>query len=136
MNNSHYNKNLREFAVELRTETVSKSEKYLWKALKQKQQGVGFKRQRPISYFIVDFFSDEIGLIIEIDGNSHFSKPEYDRKRQDRLESLGYTILRFSEGEVWNNRDEVLVKIQHAIHCLKEQNSENPPPAPSKGGVG
>lgn len=121
MNNNHYNKNLREYSRELRTETVSKSEKYLWKALKQKQQGVGFKRQRPISYFIVDFFAQEIGLIIEIDGNPHFSKPEYDRYRQDKLESLGYTFLRFTEGDVWNNLDEVLVKIQHAIHCLKTE---------------
>ena len=117
--NNHYNKRLKEFAHELRTETVSKSEKYLWKSLKQKQQGVGFKRQRPIDDFIVDFFSQEIGLIIEIDGNSHFNKPEYDRFRHDKLESLGYTFLRFSEGEVWNNLDEVLIQIQHAIYCLK-----------------
>jgi len=119
--NNHYNKNLKHYAQELRTETVSNSEKYLWKALKQKQLGVAFKRQRPISRFIVDFFSQEIGLIIEIDGNSHFAKPEYDRFRQDKLESLGYTLLRFSEGEVWNNIDEVLTRIQHAIHCLKEE---------------
>jgi len=133
MNNNHYNKKLREYSVELRTDTISKSEKYLWKVLKQKQQGVGFKRQRPINRFIVDFFAQEIGLIIEIDGNSHFYKPEYDRFRQDKLESLGYTFLRFSEGEVWNNLDNVMVQIQHAVHCLK--NEINPPPlSPSKGG--
>jgi len=125
MNNNHYNKKLREFSIELRTETVSKSEKYLWKALKQKQQGVGFKRQRPISSFIVDFFAQEIGLIIEVDGNSHLSKPEHDRYRQNKLESFGYTVLRFSEGEVWNNLDNVLVNIQHAIHCLKTEKGMN-----------
>jgi len=121
MTNNHYNKNLKENAHELRNFSVSKSEKYLWKALKQKQQGVGFKRQRPILQFIVDFFSQEIGLIIEVDGNSHFPKGEYDRMRQDKLEGLGYTMLRFQEGEVWNNLDRVLEQIQHAIHCLKTE---------------
>ena len=121
MINNHYNKNLKDYAHELRTHTVSKSEKYLWKALKQKQQGVRFKRQRPILHFIVDFFAQEIGLIVEVDGNSHLNKGVYDRMRQDKLENLGYTFLRFSEGEVWNNLDSVLEQIQHAIHCLKTE---------------
>ena len=72
MENNHYNRKLKEFAHELRNETVSRAEKCLWKrVLSRNQQGVKFKRQRPISFFIVDFFSQEIGLIIEVDGNSH-----------------------------------------------------------------
>ena len=118
--NNYYNKNLKEFARELRTESVSKAEKYLWKALKQKQQGVGFKRQRPILNFIVDFFAQEIGLIIEIDGSSHFVKSEYDYYRQQKLINSGFQILRFSEGDVCQNIDEVLKQIQHAIYCLKK----------------
>jgi hypothetical protein len=31
--NNHYNKNLKEFARKLRTETVSKAEKLLWKSI-------------------------------------------------------------------------------------------------------
>ncbi len=118
--NHHYNKNLREFAVELRTQTVSRGEKYLWKALQRKQQGVGFKRQRPIKHYIVDFFAQEIGLIIEIDGNSHLNKGESDRIRENDLVDLGFTLLSFKEGEVLHNLNEVLVQIQHAIACLKE----------------
>ncbi len=122
MLNNHYNKELKEFSRELRTETVSRAEKYLWKyALSRNQQGVKFKRQRPILCFIVDFFAQDIGLIIEIDGNSHYHKENYDRMRQDKLENLGYTFLRFSEGNVINNLGEVITQIQHAIHCLKEQ---------------
>jgi very-short-patch-repair endonuclease len=118
--NHHYNKNLKFFARELRTETVSRAEKYIWKALLASgQTGVSFKRQRPIHYFIVDFFSQEIGLIIEIDGNSHVLKGEKDRWRQDELLKLGYTILRFSEGDVIQNLDQVEVQIRHAIYCLK-----------------
>jgi very-short-patch-repair endonuclease len=121
MRNNHYNKNLKEFALELRTETVSRAEKYLWKnVLSRNQQGVKFKRQRPILHFIVDFFAQEIGLIIEIDGNSHVNKGIYDRMRQDKLEALGYTFIRFSEGDVINNLGDLITQIQHVIHCLKE----------------
>ena len=117
----HYNPRLKEFARELRTETVSRAEKLLWKALlSRKQTGERFLRQRPIDQFIVDFFAPEIGLIIEIDGNSHTNKGDYDRYREDKLKSLGYELLRFSEGEVINNLDEVHRQLMHTIYCLKQ----------------
>ncbi len=81
--------------------------------------GAKFKRQRPIDSFIIDFFAQEIGLIIEIDGNSHYQKPAYDAMRQSRLESLGYTFLRFTEGEVMQDLQTVGVRIEHAVRCLK-----------------
>ena len=84
-----------------------------------KKQGVAFKRQRPIDRFIVDFVSQELDLIIEVDGSSHFHTASYDQYRQERLESLGYKLLRFNEGEVINNLDEVFEKIEHAIYVLK-----------------
>jgi very-short-patch-repair endonuclease len=118
--NNHYNKDLKDYACELRTCSVSRAEKYLWKAgLSRNKMGVKFKRQRPIYRFIVDFFSAEIGLIVEVDGNSHFTKGEYDAYRQKKLEELGYTVIRFNEGDVINNFPIVDNKIRHAIHCLK-----------------
>jgi very-short-patch-repair endonuclease len=119
--NNHYNKNLKEYARELRTQTVSKAEKRIWKAiLSREQTGIRFLRQRPIDHFIVDFFAPSLKLIIEIDGNSHYQKPEYDRFRQDKLERLGYTLIRFTEGEVMNLLDDVNERIRHVIYCLKE----------------
>ncbi len=124
MNNNHYNKKLKDPAHELRTESVSRAEKYIWKQLLSRaRMGTKFKRQRPIHYFIVDFFSQETGLIIEIDGNSHFRKPAYDQWRQQELEQLGYTFLRFTEGEVIQNINDVGVRIEHAVRCLKDKNS-------------
>ena len=122
--NNHYNKKLREFAHELRTETVSRAEKHLWKsALSRNRLGVKFKRQRPLDRFIVDFFSQEIGLVIEIDGNSHISKGDYDAYRQKRIESFGFTMIRFSECSVLQDVDAVITQLQHVIFCLKEQQS-------------
>ena len=118
--NNHYNKNLKEFARELRTESVSKAEKFLWKAvLSRKQTGERFLRQRPIDKFIVDFFASDLGLIIEIDGSSHSNKGEYDFYRQQKLESLGYMMTRFSEGEVLQNVGSVKERIDYAIVCLR-----------------
>ena len=114
--NNHYNKNLKEFARELRTQTVSKAEKRIWKIiLSREQTGVRFLRQRPIDRFIVDFFAPTLKLIIEIDGSSHFNKPEYDYYRQKRLESLGYKLIRFTEGEVLNQIEKVDLDIRNTI---------------------
>ena len=117
---NHYNPDLKEYARELRSETVSRAEKYPWKVvLSRKQTGERFLRQRPIDHFIVDFFAPEIKLIIEIDGNSHHTKGDYDRYRQNRLKELGYEFLRFSEGDVLWNIDEISKQIIHGIHCLR-----------------
>jgi very-short-patch-repair endonuclease len=118
--NNHYNKNLKEFARELRTKTVSNAEKYIWKAvLSRKQTGERFLRQRSIDNFIVDFFAPDLKLIIEIDGSSHLNKGKYDYFRQSRLENLGYLVLRFSEGEVIQNIASVKERIEYVIFCLK-----------------
>ncbi len=118
--NSHYNKALRDRARALRNASVSKAEKFLWKRLlSRKQLGVGFKRQRPIGNYIVDFFASEVRMIVEIDGNSHMSKGEYDSIRQEWLKRQGYTIIRFSEYDVLNDFDSVRVQLSHAVYCLK-----------------
>lgn len=122
---NHYNPKLKEYARELRTETVSKAEKVIWKGLlSRKQTGERFLRQRSIYHFIVDFFAPEIGLIIEIDGSSHVSKGDYDRYREDKLVSLGYTLVRFTEGDVVHNLDVVSEQVRHIIHALR---SSKPP---------
>jgi very-short-patch-repair endonuclease len=123
--NNFYNKDLKLFSRTLRTQSVSRAEKQLWlSVLKSNKIGVKFNRQRPIDHFIVDFFSKELGLIIEIDGNSHDNNAKYDRYRQDRLIALGFTLLRFQEGEVLNQIDEVAGKINHAVHCLRSGNPD------------
>jgi len=50
---------------------------------------IDFDRQRVIGNFIVDFYVKALGLVIEIDGSSHIGKEDYDKQRQNYLESLG-----------------------------------------------
>ena len=67
-----------------------------------------FRRQVPIDDFddfIVDFYCDELKLVIEIDGDVH-DREEHakrDAARDKRLSHLGYTVLRFFNSLVINN---------------------------------
>ena len=121
MNHSlQYNRNLKPLARRLRSEGT-KGEAILWfYALKaRKMYGYQFNRQYPVDNYIVDFICRKLNLIVEIDGSSHISKSESDRKRQDDLEGLGYVILRFSEAEVVHRLDDVVGKISYAVETLE-----------------
>ena len=123
----NYNRKLKLFARQLRIEGT-KGEAMLWyHALKsRKMYGYQFNRQYPISNYIVDFICRKLSLIIEIDGSSHRWKQEYDHKRQDDLEKLGYIVLRFSETEVVHRIDDVVEKISYAVESLEENNKIAP----------
>ncbi len=103
-----YNPYLKQKARELRNNSTL-GEILLWKKLKGKQcYGFDFHRQKPILNYIVDFYCYKLKLIIEIDGYSHKFKTEEDKERDLALFELGFTVLRFEEGEVRNNLDVVL----------------------------
>jgi very-short-patch-repair endonuclease len=125
--NNFYNPNLKSYARELRSTSVSKAEKRIWKALLSREQlNERFLRQRPIKNFIVDFFCPKLGLIIEIDGSSHLNKGAYDFYREEKLKTLGYTIIRFQEGEVLSQLDDVKNRIIHVIYVLKNRMTLHP----------
>jgi very-short-patch-repair endonuclease len=110
-----YNPKLIERAKFLRKNSTP-AEIMLWKRISRKQLlGFQFSRQRPIGEYIVDFYCHKLKLVIEIDGISHNSKKEYDKARQEYLESLGLIVIRFSEKEARNNMDGVLLKIINHI---------------------
>ena len=53
--------------------TMPAAEVILWSKLKGRQLlGCKFRRQHGIGTFVVDFYSPEIRLAIELDGDSHF----------------------------------------------------------------
>lgn len=121
--NNFYNKNHLEYARELRSRMATRGERYIWKVLLSKRQtGYRFLRQRPIDYYIVDFFCPELKLIIEIDGISHLNKGEYDYKRQKKLEKLGFRIIRFQEGDVLQNIDKIDNEIRNIIYSIRAEN--------------
>ncbi len=100
---------------------MTPAERQLWCALRGEQLGVKFRKQHPIGPYIADFYSWEAGLVIELDGSSHFT-PEaqnYDRERDTYLTSLGLTVLRFTNQEATTQRDGVVSKIVETIEAVK-----------------
>ena len=99
-----------QFAKELRS-NLTNAEKILWGKLRNKKLGVKFRRQHPIDRFIVDFIAPEAKLIVEIDGPIHERIQEQDQTRQNRLEEMGYRVIRFPNEEVLRSPESVLGKI-------------------------
>ncbi|MBN1692080.1 MAG: endonuclease domain-containing protein [Dehalococcoidales bacterium] len=86
-------------------------ERRLWLKLKmRKLQGLWFYRQKPIGSYIADFYCPKAKLVIEVDGGQHFENEavEYDKARDEYMESLGLKVLRFTNTEVLDNIDGVL----------------------------
>lgn len=97
------------------------AEVLLWNQLKRKKMnGYDFHRQKPIDNYIVDFFCPRLKLIIEIDGETHIYKGNEDIKRQNKMESLGFHFLRFTDIDVKRNMIDVLASIEDRIEeCEK-----------------
>ena len=55
---------------------MTRAEKILWSRIREKKiNGHKFRRQQPIFDYIVDFYCNDLKLIIEVDGEIH-SLPE------------------------------------------------------------
>ncbi|MEK7308497.1 MAG: DUF559 domain-containing protein [Nitrospirota bacterium] len=107
-----YNPKSKQLARELRSQGVL-SEVLLWNQLKgRKLCGYQFMRQKPIGNYIVDFYCSKLKLVIEIDGKSHDGRFSYDMKRQQFLESMGLTVIRFNDADVKRDMNNVLMAIE------------------------
>ena len=117
----YYNPELKQKARNLRNNATF-SERVLWKYLKSRQmKGYQFTRQKPIGKYIVDFYCPKLQLIIEVDGDSHNEKQEYDRKRQKELEDKGFHFLRFDGHSVLKQTESVLTVIADKIEEIQGQ---------------
>jgi very-short-patch-repair endonuclease len=95
-----YNPKLVERAKDLRR-NMTPAEKKLWYSY---LRDFNFRvlRQKPINNFIVDFYCAKLKLVIEIDGDSHFTNDgkDYDQERTQILEGYGLRVMRFTNDEV------------------------------------
>jgi len=87
----------------------------MWKWIRK--QDFRVLRQHPIDHYIVDFYIASAGLVIEIDGDSHFTEDAkmYDQHRTDLLEIYGLKVIRFANDAVVEAFDEICNKILKAV---------------------
>ena len=85
---------------------------------------VKFTRQKPLGHYIADFYCANARLVIEVDGDSHFSEDgvRYDAVRTLHLNSEGIRVLRFTNIEVMEEFEGVCQKIGTAL-----EKNLNPP---------
>ena len=103
-------------------ENMTNPEKILWSKLNNKQLGVRFKPQHPIDFFIVDFYCHQFKLVIEVDGEIHKYRLDYDNARTAELERFGLTVIRFKNQEIIENVDGVVERIKERIEFMKIEN--------------
>ena len=102
MQNKH-NKNLVTLARTLR-KNMTKEEKRLWYDF-LKNYPIKFSRQKILGNYIVDFYSAELNLVIELDGAQHDTEEarRYDENRTEFLESYGITVVRIPNVNITKN---------------------------------
>ena len=92
------------------------SEVLFWQQVRNKNfHQIDFDRQRIIGNYIVDFYVKTLGLVVEIDVESHDIKQKYDLKRTNFLENLGLKVFRISDWDVKHNLTVAMKDLEHFI---------------------
>ena len=118
---------------------MTDAEVLLWSELKEhRKDGAHFRRQVPIGRYVVDFACHRNRLIVEIDGPSHTQDDAIrrDAERTAFLNAAGYTVLRFTNEDVYRTCRAVIDAILAHLHqeppddrrCTKRREGVPPPP--------
>ena len=103
-----YNPRLKQFSRDLR-KGYQIAEVKLWKCFRAKNLGYAFRRQYPVLNYITDFYCKQLNLVVEIDGNSHFSADaqERDAERDRQMRAIGLNVIRVNDGEVRKDAERI-----------------------------
>ena len=97
------------------------AERLFWEKVRNKKfLGKKFYRQHPIfhdinckeTFFVADFYCFTDKLLIELDGKYHKYRLKEDAERTKILNHLGLRVIRFSNNEIINNLEEVLLEMK------------------------
>ncbi|PXA83218.1 endonuclease [Caulobacter sp. D4A] len=95
------------------------AEKTLWALVRNRRlAGFKFMRQIAIDRYFADFVCKAGKLVVELDGAAHDGREDYDDRRTDTLERLGYVVLRFRNEQVLadpgGTADDILTALRSA----------------------
>lgn len=103
---------------------MTEPERLLWARLKERVDGIVFKRQQAIGPYILDFFCHKAQLAIEVDGGLHDA--EQDARRDAYFAGLGIETYRISAAEVYRNADAVTDGIWLRVVGILREEAKNP----------
>lgn len=95
-------------------QNMTKAEVILWMHLRKRALNCArFRRQHPIGPYIADFACAAARLVVEVDGATHSTPEElaYDQRRTNYLQSKGWSVIRVSNTDIYENIDGVWLTI-------------------------
>ncbi|RUT28822.1 endonuclease domain-containing protein [Arsenicitalea aurantiaca] len=118
----------------------SSAELRMWRLLHPfRTGGYHFRKQAPIGPYVADFACHHARLIIEVDGDSHYSGAGLarDARRDAALEADGYTVLHFSNTDLRESPDGVFARIAEVLTSRPPTGLRRPPSPslPTRGRV-
>lgn len=104
---------------------MTKEERHLWYDF-LRDLPVMVHRQKVVGSYIVDFYIDSCKLVIELDGSQHYETEgrERDAQRDTYLQSLGITVLRYSNADVNMRFESVCQDIWNRLSLLSPLRGE------------
>ena len=124
---------LKQFSKDNR-KNQTEEEDALWQSVRNNKLGFKIRRQHTIGTFIADFVCLDKRLVIEVDGEYHLNNKDYDDARTTFLKDEGFDVIRFTNDEVINSLQTVLVKIKSTLESRVSIRSTSP--SPSEKGLG
>jgi very-short-patch-repair endonuclease len=106
-------------ARQLRRDAAS-PERRLLRALREALPQLKWRHQTPVGPFFADIMCFSEALVIEVDGDTHANTAEYDAARTKVIESEGFHVLRFSNGDVMENIDGVVAAVAATLDNRNE----------------
>lgn len=110
-------KYLKPYRQKLRN-NLTPAEAEMWKYLKNNKLGFKFRRQQSIGKYIYDFYCPKIKLIIELDGDYHYTNHTIHKQdviKEKYAENLGINIIRFENCDIFVYPEWVISEITNTI---------------------
>ena len=97
---------------------MTEGEKMLWERLRCYPRPLRFRRQHIIGDYIVDFVCLEKMLVVEVDGEYHSTDEQkaLDELRTEYLNSVDFSVVRFTNEQVINHINDVVAHIEELIY--------------------
>jgi very-short-patch-repair endonuclease len=115
-----YRATLRVRAQSLRRDPTPAERKLWFEFLRELPQK--FTRQKPLGRYIADFYCSSCSLVVELDGDSHFTgtQSSYDALRTEELNRLRLRVIRFTNADVLQRFEAVCGEISRVMEMDRQ----------------